>query len=426
MIHCESCGIVPEKTENLPVLLPEDVVLKDTGGSPLAGLDYFKNTTCPVCGREDAKRDTDTMDTFVESSWYPARYCSPDCDTGMFDVEQVKYWMPVDQYIGGVEHAILHLLYSRYFTRVMNKLGLVDFKEPFTNLLTQGMVNKETTKCPEHGFLFPEEIEYKGEGKFCNKCGKDIEIGPVIKMSKSKKNVIDPGILLDKYGADTTRLFSLFAAPPEKGLEWNDEGVDGSARFLNRVWRFAYKVLDQIKGKDAFDGKPANLRGNYQELNRKINQTVKKVTNDIEDSFHFNTAISAVMELVNMLYLIDTEEDTPYRDEVLKLAVNNILLLLSPIVPHFGEELWAELGNDKNIADESWPSFREDALVSTEMVIVVQVNGKLRAKFNVPVDTSDEKLKELAQSEPNVQKFIEDKDIKKIIVIKKKLVNIVI
>ncbi len=426
MLHCESCGIVPEKVENLPVTLPEDAALRETGGSPLPDIEYFRKATCPVCGREDAKRDTDTMDTFVESSWYPARYCSPDCDTGMFDVDAVKYWMPVDQYIGGVEHAILHLLYSRYFTRVMNVLGLVDFKEPFTNLLTQGMVNKETQKCPEHGFLFPEEIEIKGDDKFCTKCGGTVETGPVIKMSKSKKNVIDPGILLDKYGADTTRLFSLFAAPPEKGLEWNDEGVDGSARFLNRVWRFVYKVLDQIKDKETFNGKPDELKGKYQELNRKINQTIKKVTGDIEDSFHFNTAISAVMELVNMLYSIDVNEETANRDNVLRLAVDNILLLLSPIVPHFAEELWAELGNKNSISSEPWPSYREDALVSSEMMIVVQINGKLRAKFSIGTDASDDDLKEQALSDANVKKHIEGKDIRKVIVIKKKLVNIVV
>ena len=227
VIHCKTCGVVPVPESQLPVTLPEDADLLENGGSPLPTLDFFARTTCPECGREDAHRDTDTMDTFVESSWYFIRYCSPRCDTAMFDPDAVKYWMPVDQYIGGVEHAILHLLYSRYFMRVLNTLGLIDFKEPFSRLLTQGMVCKETLTCPEHGYVFPEDAVPSGDGFKCSKCHSDIEVGRVIKMSKSKKNVIDPNTLLEKYGADITRLFCLFAAPPERDLEWNDDGVEG-------------------------------------------------------------------------------------------------------------------------------------------------------------------------------------------------------
>ena len=311
MIHCAKCGVVPAPIETLPVLLPENAELLPSGGSPLPYLDAFKQVACPVCGDPNARRDTDTMDTFVESSWYFERYCSPRFDQGMFDQEAVDYWMPVDQYIGGVEHAILHLLYSRYFTRVLRDLGLVSFKEPFTRLLTQGMVNKETLKCATHGYLFPEEAERRGEKATCKKCGDSVEIGRVIKMSKSKKNVVDPNDLLDKYGADTTRLFCLFAAPPEKGLDWSDEGVDGSFKFLNRVWRLAHQVIGLTKGVAPFSGDPATLSPKNRELLRKTHQTIKRVTSDIEERFHFNPFINAEMELVNIVYAVYLDTQDP-------------------------------------------------------------------------------------------------------------------
>ena len=307
VIHCPSCGVVPVPESDLPIKLPEDANLLDKGGSPLPELDYFKRTTCPSCGREDASRDTDTMDTFVESSWYYLRYCSPRYDQGMFDPEAVQYWAPVDQYIGGVEHAVLHLLYSRYFMRVLNTLGMIDFKEPFTRLLTQGMVCKETMTCPEHGYLFPEEAVRIGEGSYeCVLCGKTVEVGRVIKMSKSKKNVVDPNELLEKYGADVTRLFALFAAPPERDLEWSEDGVEGSNRFLNRVWRLVGDNRDRLAGIAPYDGPAADLSSEAAKaLYIKANQTIEKVTRDIDTNFHFNTAISAVMELVNQLYTVD-------------------------------------------------------------------------------------------------------------------------
>jgi leucyl-tRNA synthetase len=426
MIHCKTCGVVPVPEEDLPILLPEDADLLEGGRSPLSTLDYFMKASCPSCGSQEAKRETDTMDTFVESSWYYERYCSPNYDGGMFDIKAVDYWMPVDQYIGGVEHAILHLLYSRYYTRVLYDLGLVKYKEPFTRLLTQGMVCKETASCPEHGFLLPEEMEGSGADRQCKKCGQAITEGRVEKMSKSKKNVVDPNILLEKYGADTTRLFCLFAAPPERDLEWSEQGVEGGYRFLNRVWRLASNWIDSIKEDPPFDKSPDHLKGRIRDLFKKTHATINKVTKDIEDRFHFNTAISATMELVNTMHGIDPEENDPQTRGVMRLAMESVILLLSPIVPHFAEELWEAIGYDSSVLLAPWPSYSEDALIKDDLLIVVQVNGKLRSRFNVDADADDNTIKELALSDERVQKFINDKPIKKVIVVKKKLVNIVV
>jgi len=426
IIHCKKCGIVPVPETDLPIVLPEDADLLDDGKSPLPTLEYFAKTTCPACGSTEAGRETDTMDTFVESSWYYERYCSPNCKTAMFDRKAVDYWMPVDQYIGGVEHAILHLLYSRYYTRVLKDFGLVKYREPFTRLLTQGMVCKETVSCPEHGFLLPEDVEGTDTDRRCKKCGQDTTIGRVEKMSKSKKNVIDPNILLEKYGADTTRLFCLFAAPPERDLEWSEQGVEGGYRFLNRVWRLVLNWMDSIHDARSFNGSPDELWGSFRGLFEKTHASIKKVTTDIEDRFHFNTAISAVMELVNTMYGIDPDEKNAQNVEVMRLAVESVALLLSPIVPHFAEELWEALGFDTSILLASWPTYRKDALVKDELLIVVQVNGKLRSRFHIDADADDNTVKEMALSDERVQKFIDGKPVKKIIVVKKKLVNIVV
>ena len=429
MIHCEDCGIVPVAEEDLPVVLPENIDLLEGGSSPLSRLASFVNTTCPQCGKP-AKRETDTMDTFVESSWYFERYCSPTCDSAMFDKQAVDYWMPVDQYIGGVEHAVLHLLYSRYFTRVLHDLQMVKYKEPFTRLLTQGMVCKETLSCPEHGFLFPEEARVENDTYYCTKCGSKVSVGRVEKMSKSKKNVIDPNILLEKYGADTVRLFCLFAAPPERDLEWNEQSVDGSFRFLNRIWRLVQDLLEKIKPAAPYDGDLNELNDDLKKLFQKTHLTIKKVSKDIDERFHFNTAISAVMELVNLMYIMDLNT-TPLSNNigagVIRTAVESIILLLSPIVPHFAEELWETLGNKSGgLAATPWPSFREDALITDTCLIVAQVNGKLRGKFNIDTTADDETIKKKALADENVMRFINDRPIKKVIVIKKKLVNIVI
>jgi leucyl-tRNA synthetase len=426
MIHCDDCGIVPVPEEDLPVVLPEDVDMLEGGRSPLPDLEDFVSVACPRCGRNDARRETDTMDTFVESSWYFERYCSPQCDKSIFDTDAVDYWMPVDQYIGGVEHAILHLLYSRYYTRVLHDHGLVKFKEPFTNLLTQGMVCKETVSCPEHGFLLPQEVDSHKDGRRCGQCAKPVTVGRVEKMSKSKKNVIDPNILINKYGADTTRFFCLFAAPPQRDLEWSEQGVEGGYRFLNRVWRLAAEAVDKLKGVPSFDGNPDALDDTMRPLFQKTHQTIHKVTRDIEDRFHFNTAISAVMELFNTLTGIDSSELGPDQLPVLRLALETLTLLLSPIVPHFAEELWAELGHDVSVLLAPWPKYREDALVKDELLIVVQVNGKLRSRFQVGIDTTEDVVKEMALADERIVKFIDGKAIKKVIVVKNKLVNIVV
>jgi len=426
MIHCESCGMVPVPEEDLPIRLPEDADLLEGGRSPLPELEYFSRTTCPRCGNTDARRETDTMDTFVESSWYFERYCSPRYDRGMFDKAAVDYWMPVDQYIGGVEHAVMHLLYSRYFNRVLKELGLIECKEPFTRLLTQGMVCKETLACPEHGFLFPDEaLENDGVLK-CSRCNRDVEVGRVEKMSKSKKNVIDPNLMLNQYGADTTRLFCLFAAPPERGLEWSDQGVEGSFRFLNRVWRLAVNHMDSIRSVTPYDGPADGLNGTIRELYKKSHATIEKVTRDIEDRFHFNTAISAVMELVNVMYGIDDKTPGEYKDRVMRFAMETTVLLLSPIVPHLAEELWETMGCKESVLLAAWPTFQKDALTQDDLLIVVQVNGKLRNRLTLPADADEATVKQAALDDERVKSFIQDKPIRKVIVVKNKLVNIVV
>ena len=426
IVHCQTCGTVPVPEKDLPIILPEDVEMLEGGKSPLPYLDSFVNTKCPQCGSQDARRETDTMDTFVESSWYFERYCSPKYDQGMFDKDAVGYWMPVDQYIGGVEHAILHLLYSRYYTRVLKDMGLVTFKEPFTRLLTQGMVCKETVICPDHDFLLPEEVQTSGAEKVCAICGKKASLGRIEKMSKSKKNVVDPNVLLDKYGADTTRLFCLFAAPPEKDLEWSEQGVDGGYRFLNRVWRFAAGIIDSMTGLQPFAGDPEELDASAKELYRKTHQTIFRVTRDIEDRFHFNTAISAVMELFNTMTAMDVTQPQAHRAEVMRFAIESLALLISPIVPHFAEEIWQSLGNKPSILEQSWPGYREEALQKDELLIVVQVNGKLRSRFTVSAETDEATIEKMALADERIQKFIDNKTIKKVIVVKKKLVNIVV
>ena len=426
MLHCDSCGIVPVPEKDLPVILPEDVDILEGGKSPLPELDEFIMVACPRCHKSGARRETDTMDTFVESSWYFERYCSPRCDTHMFDRDAVDYWMPVDQYIGGVEHAILHLLYSRFYTRVLKDQELVKFKEPFTNLLTQGMVCKETVSCSEHGFLLPEETESRDGNRRCKICNRQVAVGRVEKMSKSKKNVIDPNILLDKYGADTTRFFCLFAAPPERDLEWSEQGVEGGFRFLNRVWRLAAEMMESIRDVKPFEENPDRLSSEMRELYKKTHQTIHKVTRDIEDRFHFNTAISAVMELFNVTSGIDTDHIRTEDLAVVRLAVESLIRLLSPIVPHFAEELWSALGYQTSVLLAPWPSYREDALEKDELVIVVQVNGKLRSRFQVAANTDEEIVKSTALADERVQKFIAGKEIRKVIVVKDKLVNIVV
>ncbi len=372
------------------------------------------------------------MDTFVESSWYYLRYCSPRFDQGMFDQQAVKYWAPVDQYIGGVEHAVLHLLYSRYFMRVLHHFGMIDFKEPFTRLLTQGMVCKETMTCPEHGFLYPEQVQKQSNDTFvCTRCSQDVDIGRVIKMSKSKKNVVDPNALLEKYGADVTRLFCLFAAPPERDLEWSEEGVEGSNRFINRVWRLVLECMHKIDKQQvsAFTGPAADLENQAaRSLYIKTHQTIQKVTADIDESFHFNTAVAAVMELVNAVYAVDLDTADNQMQAVVLTAIESMVLLLSPFVPHFCEELFEKMGHQGSILEQPWPGFRKDSLETDEVLVVVQVNGKLRSRFSVAPDAQETAIKEAALADDKIAKHIQDKPVKKIILVRKKqiLVNIVV
>jgi leucyl-tRNA synthetase len=423
VIYCPECGTVPVPEKDLPVVLPRDVQLTGMGKSPLAHVPQFVNTVCPRCGRP-AKRETDTMDTFVESSWYFDRFCSPKEDRGMFDREKVKYWMPVDQYIGGIEHAILHLLYSRFYTRVLRDFALVDFSEPFTNLLTQGMVVKETHHCSRDGFLFPEEVT---EGLTCKKCGNPVQVGRTEKMSKSKKNVVEPDSLVLKYGADTVRLFCLFASPPEKDLEWSEQGVDGSFRFMNRVWRL---VNDRpgISRKVGRPGKEWDLSEDLRALRRKTHLTIKKVTEDIENRFHFNTAISAIMELVNLLY--QSEEKLmgggPYALAVWREALESVVILLSPIVPHICEELWETMGNAESVANVSWPGYDPEAMKDEEVLMVIQVNGKLRGRIMVGVHASEEEVKETVLAQQRVQELLKNQTLKKFVLVPRKLVNLVV
>ncbi|HNQ64937.1 MAG TPA: leucine--tRNA ligase [Smithella sp.] len=422
MINCAKCGIVPVDEKDLPVILPENVKLSTEGGSPLAALKEFVETTCPKC-KGPASRETDTMDTFVESSWYFDRYCCPDYDTKPgLDRKKLDYWMPVDQYIGGIEHAILHLLYSRFYTKVLRDFGVIGVDEPFTNLLTQGMVCKETMKCKEHGYLFPDQA---ADGK-CHICGKDVIIGKTEKMSKSLKNVVDPDYLVKKYGADTARIFCLFAAPPEKDLEWSDQGVDGSFRFLGRLWRIVDEYLEDIKGVAPANG-ALQLEGDLKSLRRKTHQTIRKVSIDIEDRFHFNTAISAVMELVNVVYQVKRPASSDkVALSVVREALEAAIILLVPIVPHVTEELWQLLGHQNLASDMSWPEFDPAIASEEEMTIVVQINGKLRSRMTVPVDESEEKIKADALADEKIKSMTAGMQIKKVIYVPKKLVNIVV
>ncbi len=386
IIYCEKCGVVPVAEKNLPVKLPTDVALTGKGQSPLAESKSFRETTCPTCGGK-ARRETDTMDTFVDSSWYFLRYCSPRDDKAPFDKKAAGYWMSVDQYIGGIEHAVLHLLYARFFTKVIRDLGLFNGDEPFLNLLTQGMVIKDGAK-----------------------------------MSKSKGNVVDPDFILTKYGADTARLFSLFAAPPERDLEWSDQGVDGAYRFLHRVWAIVYR-----HSRDVLNVKPAGAEARGDRLYRKTHLTIKKVTEDIEREFHFNTAISALMEMVNEMYDYTTDGvSTDLQRAVLRSAIDTLTLLISPFAPHFAEELWASTGHPAHIANEPWPQHDPEAIKASEVTIIVQVNGKVRSKLTLPAGTSDKDAEAAALADPKVKEFTRGNPPKKVVVVQGKLVNVVV
>ncbi|MBC6679146.1 leucine--tRNA ligase [Zhenpiania hominis] len=384
MIYCDSCGWVPEKEENLPVLLPTDVEFTGKGESPLTTSKTFAHAVCPKCGKP-ARREMDTMDTFLDSSWYFLRYCDAKNDKEAFNLDKVKYWMSVDQYIGGVEHAILHLMYARFFQMALYDLGLVNTEEPFINLLTQGMVIKD--------------------GK---------------KMSKSIGNVVSPAEIIEKYGADTARLFILFAAPPERELDWSDKGVEGSYRFLNRVHRLVFEFAEQCKNAPA-EYKLENKAD--KELAYAMNYTIKKVSDDVGGRFNFNTAISSIMELVNEMYKY---KEGTINQGLFKAAIENLVLVLSPFTPHICEEMWEHLGHDTFIYSEAWPVCDESALVRDTIEIVVQINGKVKEKMDIPAGLGKDELEKLAMENEKVQKLTSGKNVVKVIAVPGKLVNIVV
>ena len=384
MIYCDSCGWVPEKEENLPVMLPTDVEFTGKGESPLATSKTFRDTVCPVCGKP-AKRELDTMDTFLDSSWYFLRYCDAENKDAPFDKEKIDYWMNVDQYIGGVEHAILHLMYARFFRMALYDLGLVSTEEPFKNLLTQGMVIKDGAK-----------------------------------MSKSLGNVVSPAEIIEKYGADTARLFILFAAPPERELDWSDKGVEGSYRFINRVYRMVYDFSQKYK----------DVPETYEIKNEAdksmaywMNYAIKKVSDDIGERFNFNTAISTIMEMVNEMYRY---KEGQVNEGLYGAAVRNLVIMLAPFVPHVTEEIWEHLGYGGSVHDQPWPDYDEKALVKDTVEIVVQINGKIKEKINIAGDSSREEMEKIAVENDKIKALTEGKNIVKIIAVPNKLINIVV
>ncbi|MBO8153595.1 leucine--tRNA ligase [Thermovirga sp.] len=388
VVYCEKCGVVPVPEEQLPVELPLDVKMK-VGGNPLEDQHDWVNTKCPSCGGP-AKRETDTMDTFICSSWYFLRFASPWTQEGPFRKDDVNYWMPVDQYIGGIEHACLHLIYARFFTKFLADLGMVNVREPFANLLTQGMVIKDGAK-----------------------------------MSKSKGNVVDPDEIIRKYGADTARLFILFAAPPEKDLDWSDRGVEGAHRFLNRVWRLVDENLDELKKVSGKRVKMAEIKEKpSRDLKRKIHKTIDAVTRDIEIEKQFNTAVARLMELSNALGAFTPKSQDDWA--IFREGVDILLLCLSPVAPHISEELWSCLGNESLVCESPWPKAEPEALVEDEITVVLQINGKVRAQLVVPAGLDRDSMKKMVLEDPLVAKRLEGKEIVKVIVVPNKLVNVVV
>ena len=384
VVYCDDCGIVPVDKKDLPVLLPTDVEFTGKGESPLTTSKEFATTACPCCGKE-ARREVDTMDTFVDSSWYFLRYIDPKNTEEPFSKEMVNKWMPVDQYIGGVEHAIMHLLYSRFFVKAFKSMGMLDFDEPFKNLLTQGMVLMDGSK-----------------------------------MSKSKGNTVSPIEIINKYGADTARLFVLFAAPPERDLDWSEQGVEGCFRFLNRV----YRLVDELAEVAKSNAEVKTVTKEDKAMRLVIHSTLKKVTTDLSEKFGFNTAIAALMELINEMYKYK-ELDTR-NDGIIREGIETIVTILAPFTPHVGEELWTMIGKEGSVFNISWPSYDESALVQDEVEVIVQVNGKLRAKVSMDANISREDMEKVAMEDAKVQAAIEGKNVVKVIAVPKKLVNIVV
>jgi leucyl-tRNA synthetase len=434
VIYCEACGVIPVPEADLPVILPEDVAITMSGGSPLARVEGFVKTVCPACGHP-ARRETDTMDTFVDSSWYFLRFASPHESARPLDPAKVGYWMSVDQYIGGIEHAVLHLLYARFFTKVCRDLGLTSAREPFSNLLTQGMVCKESYRCAEHGYRLPSEVDQEGR---CTLCQRPVEVGRTEKMSKSKRNVVDPDDLLERYGADTIRLFSLFAAPPEKDLEWSDEGVQGAFRFLTRIWRLVEDHVASLAAARALTWSPGGQDGEVRALRHATHRTIAKVTRDLEDAFHFNTALAALMELQNALGKATerlgpapagTADLEPARRDLVQAfaeGVQTLVILLAPFAPHLAEELWEALGCQGSVFRQAWPAADAELAREDTVEVVVQVNGKVRSRLQVDRGTDEAELRGLALADPRVQPWLAGQAVRRAVVVPDRLVNIVV
>jgi leucyl-tRNA synthetase len=451
IVYCDACGIVPVPESDLPVLLPDEVTFGT--GNPLVNVPEFVNTTCPACGKP-ARRETDTIDTFVDSSWYFLRYISAHDDTQAWDKEAVNRWLPVDQYIGGIEHAILHLLYSRFFTKALCDMGYVGFDEPFERLFTQGMVCKQAYHSTR-GFIPAEEVEER-DGKLVDKQTGLLVETSLEKMSKSKFNVVAPDALVERYGADTLRLYTLFIGPPEKDSEWSDAGVEGAFRYLKRLWAVVIRNIELVKAlsaaptvaTDGLEGAARDLRLPTRDLrlptrdlrlptrdlrlptrdlHRATHETIRKFTGDMEGDFHFNTAIAASMELVNEAYKHEAalREAGETGERVLAEALRTVVVLLSPIVPHVCEELWSRMGNTQSLLRSAWPEADAAALVRDEVELVVQVNGKVRARVTVPADAAEGHVKEAAFADENVQRHTEGKQVVKTVVVPGRLVNIV-
>jgi leucyl-tRNA synthetase len=428
IIHCPDCGDVPVPEADLPVVLPEDLV-PDGSGNPLAKSEAFLACACPRCGA-DAQRETDTMDTFVDSSWYFLRYPCSDNDEAMVDA-RTDAWMPVDQYIGGIEHAILHLLYARFWTRVMNDLGLVDVREPFVNLLTQGMVLAETWyRTDEDGrrtWFNPADVDVRRDDKgrivsaVLRNDGEPVHFGGVEKMAKSKNNGVDPSAMVATYGADTVRLFSMFAAPPEQSMEWSEAGVEGAWRFLKRLWQ---QVHDHLEGGEVGELDPSSLSDEALEVRRRVHETIAKTSDDYGRRYTFNTAIAAIMECSN--HLSRFEPGDPVERAVAREGWAALVRLIAPITPHIAQSLWEAMGHDEDILAAGWPTVDDEARRQQRTTVVVQVNGKVRGRIEMPPGASRESLHAAALAEENVARFVADHEVRKVIVVPDKLVNIVV
>ena len=425
MIHCDDCGIVPVPEEDLPVLLPEDVTF-DKPGNPLDDHMAWRRVDCPVCGKPSL-RETDTLDTFVDSSWYFARFCSPRADAPV-DETAIRYWMPVDQYIGGIEHAILHLLYSRFFMRAMGRCGHLEFDEPFSGLFTQGMVCHETYRDGDGNWRYPEEVTRDPSGRpVLAESGLPVEIGRSESMSKSKKNVVDPSSIIGRYGADTARWFMLSDSPPERDLEWTDAGVSGAWRFVQRLWRLVQEL--SVHAGEAGAGRPPAVPdGPDGELRHAAHRTIAAVGDDIE-AFRFNKAVARIHEFVNVLGSWTPPGRAERSDEaaaVLREALEAVVQLIGPMMPHLAEELWRRLGNETLLADTPWPAADPELIEEESVTIGIQVSGKLRGTIEVARDSDETLVREAALAHANVRRNIGDRTVRKVIVVPNRIVNVVL